>query len=167
MIIGYQIEVQNNYIKQNVCDKIVTEIPDFKGEMLVKKLKEAVVINWNGLYKHKPDSGENLKVDWIDSLTYKRVAAPKKPAVFQGHWIFVADLTIGDYHLRLFQADKCKTLDSYFAKIVAHPVTRDGQFDEATIVGQTELTLEQVFKMFFRSVSDEQLISMDISDVYD
>ena len=35
MVIGYQIEVQNDYIKENVQEKIVTEIPDFKGDSLV------------------------------------------------------------------------------------------------------------------------------------
>ena len=75
MIIGYQIEVQNDFIKENLKEKIVTEIPPFKGEALVAKLREAVVINWNGLYKHKPDNGQDIRVDWIDSITYKRIAS--------------------------------------------------------------------------------------------
>ena len=75
MVLGYQIEVQNDYLKENILEKIVTEIPDFKGDILVQKLREAVTLNWNGLYKHKPDNGEDIRVDWIESLTYKRLAA--------------------------------------------------------------------------------------------
>ena len=35
MVLGYQIEVQNDYLKENILEKIVTEIPDFKGDILV------------------------------------------------------------------------------------------------------------------------------------
>jgi len=157
--------VQNNYIKENVCDKIVTEIPDYSGEMLITKLKEAIIINWNGLYSHKPDSGENMKVDWVDSVGYKRVAAPKKPTVFRGDWIFVADHTVSEGHLRLLQADSCRSLDSPFAKIMAHPLKKDGGFVEETVLGEATLTLEQVFQMFFKNIPDDQLMGMDIADV--
>ena len=35
MVIGYQIEVQNDYLKENIKKQNVTEILDFKGDILI------------------------------------------------------------------------------------------------------------------------------------
>ena len=103
MIIGYQIEVQNDHIKENLCEKIVTEIPPYKGDLLVRKLRDSIIINWNGLYKHSPDEGEKFRVDWIDSVGYKRqVVAKKIDKSFKCDWDIVANVDAEDERFRLF-----------------------------------------------------------------
>ena len=77
-------------------------MPPYTGVLLVAKLREAIQINWNGLYKHKADSGEPSRVDWIDSVGYKKLNLGKKVSKSANcDWIPMADADVGQDRIRL------------------------------------------------------------------
>jgi len=78
------------------------------------------------------------------------------------HWHEVADCIIGNFRLRLLEADNARSLDSLLVKILAHPKNETGVFDEDDIAGTLTMSVKEVANLIAKSMSEQDMADMQI-----
>ena len=68
-MLAYVIYVYNDYIAENMVEKIVRQLPP--EEFLVPALRQQIGLVWNGLYRGQPDDPSiEVEVDWLEKITF-------------------------------------------------------------------------------------------------